>query len=191
MVHAQMFQLSFFYGLNHIFEYGSEDDYIPMENDFPVTPAHTPSQFGAALAFFPAGNIGIELDTRYILSSEITLQDPSDLDSVKVDTHKHYSVILNLIYRIQKGRLTPYFAGGVGFDRLVGEGRTYTSEYGWMIELLVPEKRTDFALNLGAGIYFSIVAPLGARFDVRYIWIFADPDIVTSLSLVLGVSLDF
>jgi len=33
--------LSLFGGLSHVREYGSVDDYILGENDFPVTPSHS------------------------------------------------------------------------------------------------------------------------------------------------------
>ena len=188
---AQGFRVSLFFGLNQVFEYGSELDYVPAENDFPVTPAHESSQFGAAIAFFPTGNIGLELDTRYTLSSEITLQDPSDLDTVKMDTLKHYSVMLNLVCRIQRGRFTPYLIGGVGLDSLIGEDRTSTSEYGWTVEFIAPEKKIDLASDLGAGVFFSVISPLELRFDVRYFWIFAKPDTVRNLNIALGVSLGF
>ena len=34
---AQKFQFSIFGGINHVFQYGSEENYVLGENDFPVT----------------------------------------------------------------------------------------------------------------------------------------------------------
>ena len=52
---AEKYQVSLFVGMNHIPQYGSADDYVLGENDFPVTPAHTPPNFG------------IRLDLRYVM----------------------------------------------------------------------------------------------------------------------------
>ena len=49
---AQEYQVSLFVGMNHVFPYGSEEDYVLGENDFPVTPAHTPPNLGASFALF-------------------------------------------------------------------------------------------------------------------------------------------
>jgi len=123
------FQFSVFGGLNHVFEYGSEDDYEMGENNFPVTPAHTSGNFGAAFAYFFTANIGLELDGRYTLSSKVTLEDPADQDTVEINTSKHYSVTLNFIYQFLSGNLKPYLVVGGGIDKLLAKGETYTSEY--------------------------------------------------------------
>ena len=70
-------------------EYGSEDEYVMGENDFPVTPAHTPLGFGADFAYSFTKNIAIALEARYILSSEVALIDPSDQDTVEINTSSH------------------------------------------------------------------------------------------------------
>ena len=56
------FQLSLFGGASHVFAYGSEDDYIFGENDFPVTPSHTPLNFGLSFTLFLTDLFGIEID---------------------------------------------------------------------------------------------------------------------------------
>ena len=99
--HAQNFQFSLFGGINHVFEYGSEDDYILGGNDFPVTPSHSPLTLGASFGYFFTGNLGVELDWRYVMSSKVTLEDPSDQDTVEIDSSKHYSLTLNLIYQFK------------------------------------------------------------------------------------------
>lgn len=47
-------------GLSNVFEYGSEEDYVLGENDFPVTPSHTPPCFGLAYTRCFARNLGVE-----------------------------------------------------------------------------------------------------------------------------------
>lgn len=188
---AQKFQLSLFGGVNHVFTYGSEDDYVFGENDFPVMPPHTPANFGASITMFFTKNIGMELDARYTVSSQVSLRDPSDEDTVAIDASKHYAITLNVLYRFLEGNVRPYFVFGGGVDKLLAEDRTYVSEYGWEVEFLAPEKTVDPVANLGAGVNYSFSPNLGIRFDLRYILIFGDPDKISNLNGTLGISVGF
>jgi outer membrane beta-barrel protein len=190
-LHAQGFQLSVFGGINHVFEYGSEDDYILGGNDFPVTPSHSPATLGASFAYFFSQNLGLELDWRYVLSSKVILEDPSDQDTVEIDSSKHYSLTLNLIYQFGSGKLKPYIAAGGGFDKLMAEDATYTSEYGFEITLEAPEKTLDTVANFGGGLNYFMSDSMALKLDVRYIMIFADPNNVNNLSAVVGLSFRF
>jgi OOP family OmpA-OmpF porin len=189
--HAQKFQFSVFGGLNHVFEYGSEDDYALGENDFPVTPSHTPPALGASLAYFFAENLGLELDWRYVLSSKVTLEDPSDQDTVEIDSSKHYSLTLNLLFQFGGGKLRPYILAGGGFDKFLEEDATYTSEYGFVITLEAPDKTLDAVFNFGAGLHYFVTDSMALKLDVRYVMIFADPNNVNNLSAVVGLSFRF
>jgi hypothetical protein len=188
---AQKFQFSVFGGINHIFAYGSEQDYVFGGNDFPVTPSHTPFNFGAAFSVFFTNNIGLELDGRYTLTSQVTLTDPSDDDTVTIDTSKHYAITLNFLYQIMEGKIRPYFVLGGGVDKLLGEDRTYVTEYGWDVEFIAPEGTIDPVAHLGGGVHYFVRPNLGIRFDLRYVMIFSEPDRLGSLNGVLGFSFLF
>lgn len=185
------FQLSISGGLNNIYKYGSEDDYVMGENDFPVTPSHTAASFGASLAYFFTNNIGIELDGKYTLASEVTLQDPSDQDTLETHTSKHCSITLNILYQFSKGNFRPYIILGGGIDKVLAKDETYTSEYGYEIEVLATEKTLDPLAQVGGGIHLFLNPSLGARFDVRYVLIFDDPNNVKSLYASVGAFLRF
>lgn len=189
--HAQKFQLSVFGGINHVFKYGSESDYALGENDFPVTPAHTPLALGASLAYFFTENLGLELDWRYALSSQVMLEDPSDQDTVQIDSSKHYSMTLNLLYQLMSGKLRPYILVGGGIDELLAEDVTYISKYGFEIALEAPTKTLDAAANFGVGLNYFMSSRVALRLDVRYVMIFADPNNVNNLSAVVGLSFRF
>jgi outer membrane beta-barrel protein len=189
--HAQKLQFSVFGGINHVFKYGSEDDYVLGGNDFPVTPAHTPPTFGASFGYFFSKNLGLELDWRYVLSSKATLEDPSDLDTVEIDSSKHYSLTLNLLYEFTSGKLRPYVVAGGGFDKLMAKDATYTSDYGFEITLEAPEKTLDAVANFGAGLNYFLSGSMALKLDVRYVMIFADPNNVNNLSAVVGLSFRF
>ena len=188
---AQKFQFSIFGGINHVFQYGSEENYVLGENDFPVTPSHTPGILGASVAYFFSESFGLEADGRYTFSTKATLVDPSDQDTVEVDTSKHLSLTLNLIYLLSAGNLKPYLVAGGGFDSVSAEEKNYISEYGFEITVEPPESTTDALANFGAGLIYSISPSVGIRLDVRYVLIFAEPQSVKSLNAVLGASFRF
>ena len=188
-LYAQKFQVSLFGGFNHVFQYGSEEDYSIGENDFPVTPAHNPLGLGGAFGYLLTKRITVELDGRYTFSSSVTLIDPSDQDSVDVDTSKHYSLTLNVIYHFMKGKFKPYVTAGGGIDKLLAEDKTYTSAYGYEIEMIAPpsSETWDPLANVGAGIQYLISPQMGMRLDVRYILIFDSPNNIHHLNAVLGI----
>lgn len=188
---AQKLQFSLFGGINHIFQYGSEGDYVLGENDFPVTPSHSPGLLGASLAYFLSENLGLEIDGRYTLSTGVILIDPSDQDTVKVDTSKHFSLSLNLIYQFPAGNFNPYLVAGGGLDFVSAEEQSYVSEYGFDITVEPSESTTDTLVNFGAGLNYSVSESVGIRVDVRYVLIFTKPENVRSLNTVLGLSFRF
>ena len=122
--------------------------------------------------------IALELDGRFTLSSSVKLVDPSDQDSVVVDTSRHYSLTLNIIYHFLSGKLQPYLVAGGGIDKLSAEDKTYISTYGYEIELFAPpsSETWDPLANIGAGVRYLISPKVGIRLDVRYILIFDDPN---------------
>jgi outer membrane protein W len=190
-VQAEKFQISLLGGLNHVFPYGSEEDYALGLNDFPVTPSHTPLNFCAAFALYLTGKLALELDWRYTLSSKLTLRDPSDQDEVEIDSSKHHSFTLNLLYRFLQGKIKPYIVAGGGVDKICAKDATYTTGYGFEIEFLAPEKTIDPLVNVGAGILFDVSSSFGLRLDLRYVMIFAEPDSIGSVNAVAGITYSF
>jgi len=184
-------QISVFGGFSHVLEYGSEDEYVMGENDFPVTPAHMPLGFGAAFAYSFTKNMAFELEARYTLSTKVTLIDPSDEDTVEVNTSSHISGTLNFIYHFLKGKIRPYLIIGGGIDKLFAKDETYTSDYGYEVEFLAPEKTIDPVAQLGAGIHYLPSPNTGARLDLRYGLIFDKPNTVNSLNIAIGFFLRF
>jgi outer membrane protein W len=188
---ADKYQVSLFVGMNNVFEYGSEEDYVLGENDFPVTPTHAPLNFGAAFALYLNDYIALELDWRYTLSSKVTLVDPSDQDEVDIDSSQHHTITLNFIYRFLQGSVKPYVVLGGGLDKLLAKDETYTTTYGFEVDFLAPDKTIDPVANVGAGMLFSLSPNLGIRLDLRYVMIFADPDTLSSLNGVAGITFSF
>jgi len=160
----------FFGGLNRVFEYGCDCDYEQGVDDFPVTPEHTTANVGMSFGYLLGRGFGIEVDGRYHTNAEVTLTDPSDGDTVDIDTAKHYSITASLIYRIFRGGSTPYLVAGAGFDTLVDvETKTLETDFGYEFILDEPEKKTDFMFHLGGGFEFLLSQSFGLRLDARYV----------------------
>jgi opacity protein-like surface antigen len=188
---AEKYQISLFVGMNHVFQYGSEGDYVFSENDFPVTPAHTPPNLGASFALYIKDNIALELDWRYTLSSKLMLVDPSDQDEVEIDSSKRHTITLNFIYRFLQGNVKPYIVVGGGLDKILAKDQTYTTQYGFEVDFLAPDKTIDLVANIGAGVQFFFRPNIGIRLDLRYVMIFAEPDNLSGLNGVAGISFFF
>jgi len=187
---AQKVRVSFLAGGCFTFAYGSEQDYVLGENDFPVTPAHSSFQLGGALGVPLNEKLLLELDGRFIFSSPVTLEDPSDEDTVRIDTSNHLMVGVNLIYRMSGGRFRPYVLVGAGLDKVFAEDMTATSEYGFDIIFEAPSggESVDPLINIGAGGMFALSQRLGLRMDARYVLIADKLNKSSGLSLSLGLA---
>jgi opacity protein-like surface antigen len=164
------FQFHLFGGLNRVLDYGCYCDYELGINDFPQTPPHTTSVIGMGVGYMLSPGFGLELDGRYYGTTEISLTDPSDSDTVTVDSAKHWSITLNVMYKLLKGSIQPYVLGGAGFDTLIDRDvQFYETDQGYMFELAAPEKHTHFMWNLAGGVDFKIGRTFGLRLEARYV----------------------
>jgi outer membrane protein W len=184
-------QLSILAGIHKVSGYGSQEDYRAGENDFPVMPSHHPPCVGISFAYSLTKKVVIELAGRYYFSSTVTLEDPSDQDTLEVNSAKHFSVTANFIYRLSGKTFSPFLAAGAGIDNLLAKDETYISTYGYETEFLAPEKKVDLLLNLGGGIQYSFSSGFGMVMDLRYVIIFNKPSNVKSLNLMAGIFMKF
>jgi hypothetical protein len=166
------FQVSLFGGASHSFAYGSESDYVMGSNDFPVTPAHTPVSFGAALSFSLSRRLALELRGDYVLASTMTLTDPSDQDTVSIKSSKHMAAALNLVWDLSAGSVRPYLVVGGGVDKLSGDAVTAISANGYEVSFASPAKTWSAFAQAGAGLRIPLSSLLGAQIDLRYRLIF-------------------
>ncbi|NIM17775.1 MAG: outer membrane beta-barrel protein [Candidatus Aminicenantes bacterium] len=180
-------QISLLAGIDRVPVYGADSEYVPAENDFPVTPAHSPVCLGGSLVYFLNERAALELGGRYYSGTTVTLKDPSDQDTVDVNTAAHFSVIANFIFYAGKGNFRLYLTAGAGIDTIFAEDKTYTSAYGYEIEFLAPGKKVDFLINVGNGLQFYLSSNFGITLDARYIVIFDEPSNLKSLNLMAGV----
>ena len=181
-----------FGGANQHFASGSVDDYLQGSNDFPVTPAHRPVLFGFSYTRL-FKQMGIEMDWRYSLPGTVTLEDPSDGDSVEIDTSAHMAISINLLLRLLNGRFSPYLLFGGGADVAFPKTAVYTSSYGYEIVMGATEKkdRLDFEAHIGGGLELMFTRSVGIRLDVRYSRVFDSPVNTEMLQVTGGLTLAF
>ncbi len=182
-------QISAFGGIHHHFNYGTVEDYTAGINNFPVMPAHSPVNFGAAFAYFFTPWLGLEYDMRLSQRTDVTLTDPSDNDTLTIQTPKHASMTLSLLLQPISGRISPYLLVGGGVDRIIVEDENYISEFGYEISMPAPpeDERVDMLAQIGAGISLKVLKSFGFRGDVRYMFVFDDPYRVRSLTYSVGL----
>ena len=180
------FQFSLFGGISSVFEYGSAEDYSLGENDFPVTPSHMPPYFGLSFSYFFANNVRAELDWRYVLSSKIILSDPSDDDTVEINTSKQYFTSLNIVYQCLPCKFRPYVLVGAGLNKLLAEAGTYISEFGYEIEWGIPDRTAALFAQFGGGLDVLLSLSFGVLADVRFVYLLTEPNNIFSLFTGIG-----
>ncbi|MBN1271406.1 MAG: hypothetical protein JXB26_03975 [Candidatus Aminicenantes bacterium] len=179
-------RLSLFLGVNHVFEYGAEEDYVLGENDFPVTPAHTPPLIGASFSNGFGEYFGLEVESLFILGSRFTIEDPSDGDTVEVLSDSRLSLSLNVFFRKQWGQFCPYLIVGGGLDKLLAKEEKMTSAYGYEITFEVPERTFDPFVQFGGGVEYLLSDSMGMKLNVRYVLIFDELENVGGMNISLG-----
>ncbi len=190
-LNAQNFNMFMGGGLNFVGQYGSAGDYVSGENDFPVTPSHKNSLITGSLSYSFYKNFGILLKSSYHFKTNIMLEDPSDGDSVDIDTSPHLSLSLNIVYSLNKGRFQPFFYLGGGFDKIFPEDKVYTSKYGYEIVFLSPERTVDPMFNLGGGFDFKIISSIYFRVNINYMMIVSQSANIGNFESSAGVCLKF
>ena len=122
----------FFGKANFMGATGSEDNYVEGENDFPVASSFSTPGFGIGFTtgFHP---LFFGLEAHYNLGGTTVLTDPSDDDTVKINTYNYASGFLVLgIDLVKNQKYSLFIDTGIGLSfALNPELKTYVSEYGY------------------------------------------------------------
>jgi len=159
---------------NYVNSAGAEADYREGENDFPIMSSHQTYGAGFGLTFGSTAFIGIE--GHYNLSGKATLTDPSDDDTVEIDTYKYASALLTIGFNIiRKQSVRFYVSGGGGVSyTLDAKTKTYTSQLGYETRIETPEKKYPLTGFGGFGFEFFFSQSAGIILSGRYIYIDLD-----------------
>lgn len=184
--------LSIFGGVFDHFASGETGEYLLGENDFPVVPAHLGPLFG--LSYLRLGKrVGWEIDARFIGSTPVELEDPSDGDILEVSAGPHASLALNVLYAPFPGGVRPYLLAGGGLDVYLSGDAAYTSRYGFVIDIPAPvfKDRLDPEAHVGLGLLIVVGKSWGCRLEGRFGWIFEGERTLAGLSGAGGFYLAF
>ena len=166
---AAQTRLMVFGGWDRVPAYGSDADYNPGINDFPVTPAHSTFAFGFAVGRITASGFGLEISAAYIPSVSMTLTDPSDGDTVAVSSAAHADAALNLLWEFGRGLVRPYVIVGGGVSALIGaKSQTGTSALGFEVLFDPPGHTVSALIKAGGGLLFQLSSGFGLRIEGNY-----------------------
>jgi len=159
----------YFFGKgNFVMPSGSEDDYEPGENDFPMASSFSNFGFGLGV-MIDSKKVFFGLEAQYTLSGKTALTDPSDNDKVKVDTYKNISGFLTIGFNlVHKPNMRLFINGGGGVSYILdAEMKTYTSQLGFETQI-EPPKRYPMTAFGGMGVIINFSTSLGLWLNGRY-----------------------
>ena len=165
---------------------GYEGTYEAGVNDFPIVSEYQNYGMGLGLTFGKTIFAGIE--GHYNFNGKAILTDPSDDDTVQVDTYRYASGFFTLGVNLMRSRTVRLYINGGGGIRynLDAEIKTYTSELGFETLIDPPEKKflTEAFGGVGVEIYFSPKS--GVVLNGRYSYVnFESPQ--TSVVVLAGI----
>lgn len=176
-------------GLNMFASNGADSDYVAGANDFPVTPAFQSPVLGFALAFFTSRSFAVGLDVRYGLSATVDLRDPSDGETIAVDSPKNLTAVISLYnYFNLSRRLGLYVSLGGGLENLMAEEKEYLSNLGNKIIIAGPDQALSPLAAGALGLQAMLSRSLGLAFDFQATYVFRKNNqllLSPSLALVL------
>jgi hypothetical protein len=159
--------------LNLFAIHGADGDYVAGINDFPTVPAYQSQAFGLGFAIFTSRSFAVGLDVRYGLSAQVDLRDPSDGETIMVDTPNNLSAVFNFYkYFDLSRRLGLVVSLGGGVENLVAEEKEYLSSLGSKIIIARPEKAVSPLAAGGIGLQTMLNRSLGFVFDFQALYIF-------------------
>lgn len=169
---------------------GSDSDYVAGSNDFPATPSCQAPVAGLRLTFGGSRRLSWGLDVRYGTAADVVRRDPSDNETVGVETPRNLTAVLAAQIFMDLGdRLALVLTLGGGAEYRLVEEKTFLSSLGNKIVIPKPEKPYAPLAVAGLGAQYMLGGSLGLVAECRLAFAVRDPAqmIVTpALGLVIG-----
>lgn len=154
---------------------GSEADYEAGENDFPITSSYSTLGFGLGLTT-THGRLIFGFEAQYNLSGKATLTDPSDNDTVEIDTYEYIAGLATVGVSIFDGPNLQFFingGAGVSYAKDI-EMKTYTSALGYETEIESPDTQYPFTAFAGVGAVWKFSSHTGLLVSGRFQYLETD-----------------
>ena len=135
---------------------GSNDEYVPGENDFPITPAHKEYGVGCGLIINLSNRFAIQLSGDYLLGAEVKKEDPSDGETYMYKTYNNINVLGSLMFKF--GRKNRFFIScGAGLNILSPYAdKEVEGSLGSIIMLQAPDSKTNPMASFGGGVILNM-----------------------------------
>lgn len=165
-----------FLSANQYLKAGTEDDYEPGVNDFPIMEAHQVLGLGFGISSSTSGVLSFGIEGQYnnfSKASKASLVDPSDNDTVEIEAYTNIAGYLVFgLNIIRSTALTFYINAGGGAMFILGaEEKTYTSAKGYETIIEPPQKKISPAAFGGAGIIVGFSKAIALFANLRYTYI--------------------
>ncbi|MFC2161141.1 outer membrane beta-barrel protein [Acidobacteriota bacterium] len=149
------FNISAHLSFSKVLKTGSNDDYEPGENDFPITAAHNDFGYGLSLDFNLAKRFSFQLSTDIITGSTVRKEDPTDGETYDYKTYNSINVLGTT--KVKFGSNFPFFiigGGGLNILRPYSD-KEVSGSFGSIIILEAPDAKTNLMAALGVGAFLS------------------------------------
>ena len=177
--------------MNFVRAAGNESDYEVGVNEFPLAAAHTTHGFGAGISS-DYGDMFFGLETHFNLGGTATLTDPSDNDTVDIDTYKYISGLFIVGFNIvHTSRVRLFIQGGGGVSyTLDAKTKIYTSREDYETQIDPPDNKFPVSALVGGGIELDFSDRVGLLFISRYEYLaFDQPQ--SKISVLAGLIVSF
>jgi hypothetical protein len=168
---------------------GSKSDYLAGENDFPAIPSYQAPFIGLGAAFITSRLSAWGLDVRYGLAATVDRRDPSDNETLIVDSPKNLTaVVFGQRFLNLSGPLVLFVSAGAGVEYRLGEAKEFISDLGNKIIMGAPKKPLAPLLAAGAGLQYMLGDRFGVGAECRLAYALRKPAqmvITPALALVL------
>ena len=148
--------------------------------------------FGIGAGLITGGTSFFGLEVHYNMAGKATLNDPSDDDTVEIDTYQYVSGLLTFgFHLIQNSPLKLYIQAGAGVSYAMGaEEKTYTSSLGYETIISVPDKQYPITGFAGLGVMFEVTPGISVMGSARYQYMMTD-DPQSAILILAGVAFGF
>ena len=178
---------------NFVRSAGSKSDYIEGKNDFPIMSAHQTYGFGFGLTSYTNEIFFMGIEVHYNLKGKAVLTDPSDNDTVEIDTYKNLSGFLTLGFNLIRSDFLRFFmvGGGGVYYPLNATRKTYISKLGYETIIEPFENKYHLSGFGGIGITLSFSESIGFILCGRYTYIAIKEQPETMIEAITGLFFRF
>lgn len=148
---------------------GSDSDYLPGENDFPVTPSFT--GFGLGLGFLMdiSKKFALQVSADYVFGGEVQKIDPSDSEFFLYKTYNTANFLASGVLKLNSRKIQSFLTAGGGLSMLLPyDDSEDTGSTGSIVLVEAPDKKTYPMLMLGGGVMIRLKSAGFLKIELQF-----------------------